>query len=190
MQGVTMARKKSGLVVVREPNGRLSRTTEAAINARAPAAVKRLMQAAMSGMADKEWGTELGRLLLGGKIDEPLFEAGLRWARLVTQYYKATNTPSPHPRSAAFVGGGKAMEPDPDSEEGQKIAEIEIVLCKDMQEAHGVLFGAGMLAERQVRATCEHGALVVTPHELLALRTGLEWLALHWGLTTQPKNVR
>lgn len=185
-----MARTKSKLVVVREPNGRMSRSVAKELDAISPTEVRRLVDAALCGLRDQQWGTELGRLFLLKKIDVTQYEAGKRWARLVACFHKATAAPPPNPKAHTFASGGRSHEPDPDSEEGQKIAELDVEIIASMREAHAVLIGAGKLAENAVRMICEldqvpYGALMMN-----ALRTGLDWLALHWGLTTQPSNVR
>lgn len=188
-----MIQRKRGLTVAREPSGRLSRKTAVQIDARSPVAVKRLMAAALSKMADPEWGTEIGRLLLTGKIDEKMFEAGKRWGRLAERFRMATCTPSPDPKSMNFGGSGRSVEVDPDSEEGVRRAKFDRGVIVDMQNAHGALASVGSSAERQVRNTCERGEMVIGPVALAAITKGLERLALHWGLTAQQnigKRVR
>jgi len=177
------------MVMVREPNGRLSRSTEHAIDAVAPAVVKRLRDAAARGMADQEWGTQLGRLFLEAKITAPQYEAGKRWGRLVTLWHKSVGAPKPYPGEGpvAFLGTtrGKDGSEDPaiDTAEGKKLRRTRYDAIDDMQQAHAVLLGAGMLAESAVRGTCEANEAPIGSLGMENLQRGLSWLARHWGLT-------
>jgi len=141
-------------------------------------------------MADPEWGTEIGRLFLEGKIPPELFEAGKRWGRLVVAYHKAIGAKPPYPKSASFSGEGGTVEPDPDSQLGKQRAKKERAIVSDMMEAHAVLIGAGKLAEIAVRSVCESNESPVGTVGHESLVRGLSWIALHWGLTQQPTRVR
>lgn len=183
---------KRGLLVVREPSGRLSRASMAAVDAVSPAEAARLRQAAAAGMRGPEWATEIGRLFLDGKIDAQLFEAGKRWGRLVEQYRKAIGAPKPYPRGQAFMRAEPSHEspdPLPDTQAGrdalERLVKARDDIIRDMRTAHGALMGAGMLAERAVRSTCEENEVPVGTLGHIALKDGLEWLALHWGITQQ-----
>jgi hypothetical protein len=183
-----MGRKnRSTLVPVREPNGRLQRPTAAAIGAVSPAEARRLRDAALRGMRDAEWGTELGRLFLADEIESAEFEAGKRWGRLVAAYYQAIGAKPPHPKGMTFDRTDPSPEPDADSEPGQRRLKRDRAVIEDMREAHAVLIGAGLLAERAVRGICE--ASDTSPHllGLHNLRRGLQWLARHWQLVHAPK---
>ena len=78
-----MSRRKS--LALREPNGRPQRPPELP----PPSEVRRLRDAALSGMRDSTWGTELGRLYLVGKITATMFAAGKRWGELAVMYSQA-----------------------------------------------------------------------------------------------------
>lgn len=174
-------KKKQALYPVREPNGRMSRSTEAAVQALPPAEVKRLLGAARDGLRDPMWGTELGRYLLDGEINNAEYEAGRRWGRLVTAYYEAIDARPPHPKAAALFLADPAAEPEPESEEGQRRLKVALRVVADMKEAHAILRAAGEQAEKAVRQVCEVNELPVQGAGYL--RLGLRWLALHWGLT-------
>ncbi len=187
---------QKGLIVIREPSGRLSRATRDGIGAVSPAEAHRLRAAALAGMRDPEWGTEVGRLFLADKIDGALFEAGKRWGRLVIRYQRAVGAPKPWPKGQDFNRTAPSLEPDeplPDTEAGRKkLEELEKArrdTIDEMRDAHASLIGAGMLAERAVRSTCEANEVPVGAQGLESLKRGLEWLALHWGLTTAPKSA-
>lgn len=188
---VQMARRKgSGMTIVREPSGRLSRAVDAALAVAAPGEIKRLRDAALRGMADEEWGTELGRLFLTGKIDAVQYATGKKWGRLIVEYHRAIGCPPPYPKSGYFLDQmDKGAEPDPDSEEGKKRAKKARQVIDAMMEAHAVLFGAGKLAEYAVRAVCEANEAAVGEVGMNALSRGLDWLAEHWGLTSTTKRA-
>src|ERR1019366_6884657 len=178
--------KKSAIIPVREPNGRLQRSTVEAIDAVSPTEIRRMREAAVLGLRDGEWGTELGRLYLLGDVDGPQYGAGKRWQKLVAGYHQAIGA-KPHPKSMSFERRDGSLEPDPESEKGKRQTAIDRALVADMREAHAVLIGAGMLAERAVRAVCEENDASVGIFGINNLCRGLAWLSLYWGLTQQPK---
>ena len=186
---MTKFRKMKKLVRVREPNGKPSRTHQESDYA--PTRVKWLREAAMAGMQDARWGTELGRLNLAGKITDEMFGAGQKWSEKAKRYHSAMEGPPIDCKAIPLERCGRASPPDPDSPDGidQAVSDLRAVLA--MQEAHAVLIsGAGTLAERQVRATCEHNECPDGAAGLAALRSGLLWLAQFWGLTRDRKSGR
>lgn len=178
--------RKTKLVQVREPNGRSQRSTDE--KEYAPTRVRRLLDASMTGMADAEWGTPLGRLYVRRKVTAPMYAAGKRWAERVVKYHSAINAPPPDPKALAIGGGGHGKDPDPDSDEGQKRVKRDADAVTDFMAAHSVLVAAGKLPEHEVRRVCEHGAEPDGHEGLLALNRGLLWLAEYWGLTNQRKS--
>lgn len=181
--------RKGKIVLVREPNGRLSRSTSDTIEAVAPAVVKRLRDAAARGAADPEWGTQLGRLFLEAKLTPPQYEAGRRWGKLVAQWRKAIGAPSPYPGEGpvAFLGTVRSRsdgdDPPVDTPEGKRIRGDRMRVIQDMQQAHAVLVGAGLVAEAAVRGTCEENEIPIGTLGLENLQNGLSWLARFWDLT-------
>ena len=164
----------------RTPSGRPSRAGEP--KEHAPALVQRLREAALRGMADPEWGTELGRLFLQQAITAPMYAAGKRWAEMASKYQRTIGVfPS---RSVSLERGIRSAQPDPDSEEGRKIAKREANAAERFFEAHAVLVQHGALAEAVVRRLCEHNEMPIGVGELMKLRTGLDALAFHWALTS------
>src|SRR5262245_23629179 len=104
------------LSVAREPSGRRARAGgEPAL---APAQVRRLRDAALAGLQREEWGSELGRLLLTGRIGAELYAAGRRWAECTACYAAALGAPPPQPAPARFERANAAAPPDPASEAG------------------------------------------------------------------------
>lgn len=183
-------RQRMKLVRAREPSGRVSRATADDIDAVSPTAAKRLRDAAARGASDMEWGTEIGRLFLAGEITAPEYEAAKRWGRLVARWHRAIGAyhPYPGPGPVAFLGTvrGRDAGDDPhvDSKEGKKLRAERMHTIDEMQEAHAILIGAGMMAEAAVRGTCEANENTTALYGLGNLKRGLNWLAKWWGLTT------
>jgi hypothetical protein len=173
-----MSRRKS--TARREPNGRIQRAPQLP----APSEVKRLRDAALAGMRDPLWGTEIGRLYLAGKITSTMFAAGKRWAELATQYSQALCSPCPDPKAISLErAGGSAI--DPDSPDGRKEARRHARAVASFIDAHASLKTHGCAAERLVRSTCERGETIIGHQDLIALAGGLDRLANFWGLTNQ-----
>lgn len=178
-----MARRKpKSIVPVREPNGRFLRSVEAIIDASPPNEARRLRDAACAGMAAPEWGTELGRLFLAGKIGPRLFETGKRWAGLVAAYHHATGAPPEAPNASVFAQSGKRRDADPDSEAGLRQVTRERQIIAATEEALAILSACGRGRERAVRAVCEHNIAPVGERGMTNLLIGLGFLAQHWGI--------
>lgn len=178
---------KAVSIPVREPNGRRSRSLEPIPVNSSPGEVKRLRDAALRGMAAPEWGTELGRLLLDGKLEPMHYEAGKRWARVIESYYLATGIPRPYPPALAIFSGRGGKAPDPDSIKGRRRRQQENddILAKEL--AHEVLMREGRLAARTVRRLVEHDEAPDSLAALSAAREGLRMLARHWHLHLPAK---
>lgn len=181
-------KRRSGLVLIREPSGRPSRS-DPGVKQCSPAEVRRLRDAAINDMRQPEWGTQLGRLFLNGKLTADRFEAGKRWALMAADYHKAILA-RPFPAAIAIERRGHGHPVDPDSDAGREEAADDTAAMLAMQEAHAELLGAGCLAEHAVRSVCEKDEAPVGIDGLEALDRGLMWLSNHWGLTTTPKNGR
>ena len=92
----------------REPNGKPQRERSGP----SPTEISRLRDAALAGMKDPIWGTQLGILHLSGKLTSSQLAAGKRWAELAADYSAATQSPKP-PRSVALeASAGSAVDPD------------------------------------------------------------------------------
>lgn len=175
-----MARRKA--MAQREPNGRIQRVRETA-----PSEVRRLRDAALSGMRDPLWGTELGRLYLVGKISSPMYAAGKRWGELSVKYSQALCGPCPDPKAVCFDRSG-GESPDPDSYEGRKEARRHERAVTSFIDAHAALKTASTAAERIVRSMCERNEMLLGHEGLIALGNGLSTLAGFWGLTDSRKS--
>jgi hypothetical protein len=168
-----MGKRKNRPLKARTPSGQLSRAGRE--REFPPTQVKRLRDAAMAGLRDPEWGTELGRLYLEGTITATMYAAGKNWREKAAQY---VNTLGHFPvRTILAEGRGGSLPPDPDTEEGQKRARREAAAMERFFEAHHVLLSAGKLAEATVRRLCEHNEGPCGMAEMIALRNGLSALA-------------
>ena len=168
-----MGKRKNRLLKARTPSGQLSRAGRE--REFPPAQVKRLRDAAMAGLRDPEWGTELGRLYLEGTITASMYAAGKDWREKAARY---VDTLGHFPvRTILLEGRGGSMPPDPDTPEGQKRARREADAMERFFEAHHILLSAGKMAEATVRRLCEHNEGPCGMAELIALRNGLSALA-------------
>jgi hypothetical protein len=171
------------LSVAREPSGRRSRAITRGTPQFAPTEVKRLRDAALAGMQNPAWGSELGRLLLAGRLEPELYAAGQHWAECATRYRQALDAPRPSPPPARFEPKSPAVAVDPASAAGQKQTAREVAAIGALREAHAALRAAGVQAERVVRRVCEYDEAVCGTSEFVALQRGLLALALLWGMT-------
>ena len=138
-------------------------------------------------MRDPEWGTELGRLSLTGKITTDMHGAGRIWRE---QAHRYRNSIGIFPvRSARLELVSQAMQPDPESREGQKLARRDANLAEIFFAAHARLTATGTLAGSVVRRVCEEDEPHCGELEYRALRRGLYALAQHYGLTRPPKRA-
>jgi hypothetical protein len=148
-----MSRRKS--LAQREPNGRAQREPQLP----APSEVKRLRDAALAGMRDALWGTEIGRLYLASKITSTMFAAGKRWSELASQYSTALCSPAPDPKAISLDRSSTSHKIDPDSADGRREARRHARAVQSFVDAHVALKDHSRAAERIVRATCERGEM-------------------------------
>lgn len=173
-----MGRRRAALAK-REANGRIQREHELA-----PVTVRRLRDAALTGLRDPEWGTELGRLYLAGKLTSEAYAAGKRWRELAARYSRALCSPSPDPKAIAMERSGSSVI-DPDTPEGAREARRHVRAVASFIDAHVALKAAGRGSEVVVRGVCERDETIPGHQAMLALSQGLNALAGFWGLTNQ-----
>jgi hypothetical protein len=161
--------------IAREPNGRHQRESREA----SPTEVRRLRDAALRGMRDPEWGTELGRLFLQREITAAMYAAGRRWAQDAAKWRHAIGA---FPVRTAAFERGHSHPPDPDSPQGQEQAKRDRDAAERFFDAQAVLVATGSGAERAVQALCERDE-APTFVDLICARAGLSALATHYGLT-------
>jgi len=166
----------------REPNGRLSRATKKDLDTKSPNEVKRLRDAALLGMRDPMWGTEIGRLFLRSRIEARQFEAGKRWMNLVELWRKDQGETGLAPKSGLAAlhveNRGRGMDRSEDPTAIERSRELSDTLHK----ARDALDSAGFLESRTVRDCCEQNMPIIGLSEIGWLRDGLDALADHWRI--------
>lgn len=177
-----VGRRKS--MAIREPNGRIQREAQLP----PPSEVRRLRDAALSGMRDPTWGTELGRLYLAGKITAIMYAAGKKWGELSSLYSQALQSPCPDPKAICLDRSGGERS-DPDSYEGRKEARRHERAVTSFIDAHAALKTASAAAERIVRSICERDQTILGHENLILLNRGLNALSSFWGLTDSRKSM-
>lgn len=119
----TTARRKAqeGL---REPNGRLSRSAQKVLDVEANQIV-RLRAAALSGVADPRWGSQLGRLYLERKVSPEQYGAGVAWANLMERWRAIHCGPRFNPKAGLAnlqrVDGGAGSDSSEDADERERL---------------------------------------------------------------------
>jgi hypothetical protein len=117
-----------------------------------PVETRRLRDAAVSGLRDAVWGSQLGRLHVTGALDASQLAAGKYWSELTSAYSVACRSPA-GPRTVLLDAvGGQPI--DPDTASGAKeIARHERATAAWI-EGRDVLRKAGPAVEAAVDAVC------------------------------------
>jgi hypothetical protein len=176
--GVQLATRRDRMAR-RAPDGRVYRGPEGP----SPNEIRRLRDAAVRGLRDAEWGTELGRLYLERQITPEMYSAGKRWRLDAVRHRRAIDVFPIKPVS--LEKGIKSHPPDVDSPEGQEQARRDRDATESFLEAHHVLVMSG--AESAVRRLCEEDQSLVGVQELYTARAGLAKLHEHYRLTDGRK---
>jgi len=147
-----------------------------------PTQTKRLMMAAVAGMADAAWSTIPGIYFLSGKISPIEYEAAKRFGQLLERYTACLQGPR-YPRTSSAEKGSVGAPVDVESDAG--IAEVNrhVSVMQRYNDAHVVLVGHGMLVEAAVLNFCS--GLGQTPNgyeNLLRAKRGLNALAELWKI--------
>jgi hypothetical protein len=170
------------LSVAREPNGRRSRVLTRSAPQFAPTEVKRLRDAALAGMQNPEWGSELGRLLLAGKLEASFTLRGSTGRsaqraidKRLTRRARTRHQPGSSPRARLT----RWIRQAPQGKSRPRARSPQSGRCARPTPRY---VQPGVLAERVVRRVCEHDEAVCGTGEFVALRRGLLALALFWGM--------
>lgn len=165
---------------VREANGRLSRSARKMLEEE-PNQIARLRAAALAGVADKRWGTQLGRLFLERKITPEQYGAGSNWAALIERWRAVHCGPRFNPKAGLsnlqrVSGGGASI--------GDDFADRNDELVADMVDKAIGSFarGAADPALIAVRDCVEQDIAPVGFGGKSLLDEGLSHLVEHWGL--------
>ena len=151
-----------------------------------PTAIRRLREAALAGMQDARWGTELGRLFLLNRLTADQYNAGCRWEVLAIRHRAALGAKSGLPSPSDF-GRTNGTPCDPESESGVLEAKRHLMDLDRYQKALMVLAARGVNVTRAVKALCEEGLILDTESFCHAV-AGLDALmAANFGLTNRKK---
>ena len=151
-----------------------------------PIAIRRLRDAALAGMHDHRWGTEIGRLYLAGRLTSEQFAAGCRWADLVTRHSAALCSRAGLVSPSDF-NSSRGTSVDPDSERGEMEAKRHLKDLERYQKALVVLARHGHAVRSAIQRLCEddlHISFLEIGHVLF----GLNELAGPCGLTTKLRH--
>ena len=154
----------------------------------APAAIKRLADAAIAGMADSFWGTSLGMALLKKKISTKECATGKIWDETYRAYLRAIDCPAPDPKSLIIGEPSRGQPPDPDSIAGVIISKKDIATVKRFLSMERALNDCGLLISSATRELCESKSVRSCSYEdLQRAKIGLAALSEH---LTRPRNNR
>lgn len=161
----------------RTPSGQLSRAGQATEASYAPAAIKRLTDSAINLASDPRLGTEVGRLLLAGKLTARQAGAAWRWGEIAAEHARAIEAPSL--KGATFERAAKGAAPDEASEAGKVLIAALKRAVSRYNRASDVLDAQGAAASRAVRLLAEgRGVALLTHEQLIAAQDGLDALAV------------
>ena len=154
----------------------------------APAAIKRLADAAVAGMADSFWGTSLGMALLKKQITTKECSTGKIWDETYRAYLRAIDCPAPDPKSVSIGEPSRGQPPDPDSFAGVVVSKKDIATVKRFLAMERALNNCGLLISSATRALCESKSVKSCSYEdLQRAKIGLAALADH---LTRPSHNR
>ncbi len=146
-----------------------------------PCATKRLMMAALAGMADAQWGTVAGRYYLTGTIDQAQYEAAKRFGSLCEAYAQVMLGPR-SPRTSTGERGSVGYDVDPDTEIGQVEAELHVKTRQRYNEARMLLIGYGPSMEVELSKFCVGEGYVPNYEVMLQIKNALSALASMWRI--------
>ena len=162
----------------RYPSGQI-RSEEAGPS---PAQTKRLMMAALAGMADAAWSTIPGVYFLSGKISPIEYEAAKRFAQLLELYAACLQGPR-YPKTSSAEKGSVGAPVDVESDAGLEEVNRHIRVMQRYNDAHVVLIGHGLLVESAVLSFCNGLGQTPNGYEgLLRAKQGLNALAEFWKI--------
>lgn len=156
----------------RTPSGQLSRAQQE--TKFAPAAIKRLAEQAIAKASDPRLGSEIGRLMLAGKLTARQAAAGWRFAEISADYSKALQ--SPKLKTARLERGQRGQDAEEGTSAGEAISRALVRSVRRAERALAALSAAGKDSERAVDLLAADVALL-TYEQLVAARAGLDALA-------------
>ena len=146
-----------------------------------PCATKRLMMAALAGMADAQWGTVAGRYYLTGTIDQNQYEAAKRFGSLCEAYAQVMLGPRA-PKTSSGEKGSVGYEVDPDTDIGQAEADRHVKTRQRYNEARVLLIGYSPSMEIELSKFCVGEGSVPNYEVMIQIRDALSALASMWRI--------
>lgn len=167
--------RKRRVDVDRYPGGQIRRPDD-----HSPTLTKRLVTAALAGMADPQWGTIPGQFYLSGKISDTQYEASRRFSAVMQDYALAFLGPAP-PRTSTGERGSYSAPVDPDTEEGEREAMRHMKANARYVEARRALTPQ---VEHELCKFCGSFGHIPSYQELILIKNGLDALVCLWRITT------
>jgi hypothetical protein len=160
----------------RTPSGQISRAGQE--SSLSPIAVKRLLTSAIAKASDPRLGSEIGRLLLHGKLTTRQASAAWRYAEISASYQTAIHAPKC--KTARLERGQKAEAPEDGTAAGDAITAKTRRAISRYIRADAILNGCGQDAARAVSLLVADIALI--GHKpLVDAKDALDALAAHFG---------
>jgi len=146
-----------------------------------PCVTKRLMMAALAGMADAQWGTVAGRYFLSGMLDQGQYEAAKRYGALSEAYAQVILGPRP-PKTSTGERGSISNEVDPDTDAGQVEVDRHIRTRQKYNEAKVLLMGYAPEMEVELSKFCVGTGMIPNYEIMRDLKIILSALADLWKI--------
>jgi len=147
--------------------------TEMAIRSTVIAARERIYRVSVADAGREEAGFELGRLWLSGKVDKRQLEAGKEYHKLVADYQRAIDMPSPYPQGVDLgAARGLSLVAEPDESRIKRTVNQYMHSLTAMADA-------GKAASIAVREVCVYDREI---KDVDNLRRGLDVLADFFGI--------
>ena len=145
-----------------------------------PAAIRRLRDAALMGMADPQWGTVAGLFFLNKRIDEVEYQAAKRFGDLHAQYISVIGGPRP-PKTSTGERPSKSAQIDVDTELGEAEAQRHVTIMNNYNDVHTALLMISPAAESDLIRFCSvPGESPAGYAAMIRVRDGLRALATLW----------
>lgn len=149
-----------------------------------PAAIRRLRDAALMGMADPQWGTVAGLFFLNKLIDEVEYEAAKRFGDLHAQYISVIGGPRP-PKTSTGERPARSAQIDVDTELGEAEAKRHVAILTSYNEVHLALKMIDPATEADLIRFCSVPGESPAGHAaMLRLKDGLKSIASIWKVRT------
>lgn len=145
-----------------------------------PAAIRRLRDAALMGMADPQWGTMAGLFYLSKRIDDAEYAAAKRFGDLHSQYISVIGGPRA-PKTSTGERQSPSAQIDVDSELGEAEAVRHRVIMTSYHDAHTALLMVCPSVEADLIRFCAVPGESPAGHAaMIKVKDGLKALASLW----------